>query len=104
MSTDKDFDYENYYATTKPDPDKLVPSQEARARRRDMAKQRITIRIDHDILERFKHMANEDGYQTLINHALRQWLEAQSVQALLREELPDLILQAIQRDKGHSAA
>lgn len=103
MSTNKDFDYQEHYANAKPDPEKLVSSQQARAQRRNMTKQRITIRLDQDILEQFKHMANEEGYQTLINQALRQWLQAQSVKELLRQDLPDLIHQAVQ-NKGHSAA
>ena len=42
-------------------------------------KTRLTIRLDADIVARFKAMAREDeqarGYQTLINKALRQYLE-----------------------------
>lgn len=41
-------------------------------------KTRVTIRLDADIIETFKHMAEETnesrGYQTLINQALRDYL------------------------------
>ncbi|WP_222615246.1 BrnA antitoxin family protein [Persicimonas caeni] len=54
-------------------------------------KQQLTIRLDADIVERFKQLAGPDGsYQTLINRALHEWLEAQSVGGLLRTELEEL--------------
>ncbi|MFP4598562.1 MAG: BrnA antitoxin family protein [Persicimonas sp.] len=54
-------------------------------------KQQVTIRLDADIVERFKQLAGPDGsYQTLINRALHEWLEAQSVGGLLRAELEEL--------------
>ncbi len=102
MSTeDEKFDYQAHYQATSPRSETLVSSQEARAGRRQTKKQRITIRLDQDIVERFKGMANEDGYQTLINQALRQWLEAQGVKELLRDELPQLVQDAV---RTHSAA
>lgn len=54
-------------------------------------KQQVTIRLDADIVERFKQLAGPDGsYQSLINRALHEWLEAQSVGRLLRTELDEL--------------
>ena len=41
-------------------------------------KTRITIRLDHDILEWFKRKVHEAGggnYQTLINQALREYMQ-----------------------------
>jgi uncharacterized protein (DUF4415 family) len=59
-------------------------------------KTRITIRLDNDILEWFRHQVDRAGggnYQTLINHALRQYirrirepLEA-TLRRVVREEL-----------------
>jgi uncharacterized protein (DUF4415 family) len=60
-------------------------------------KTRITIRIDDDVLEWFKaqvHAAGGGNYQTLINQALREYIESQeesleeTLRRVLREELP----------------
>lgn len=68
-------------------PDVLREMLEKAARR----KQQVTIRLDADIVERFKELAGPEGsYQTLINRALHEWLEAQSVGRLLRAEVEDL--------------
>ena len=54
-------------------------------------KKQLTMRLDRDIVDRFKQLAGADGsYQTLINRALHEWLEAKSVSALLRDELDEL--------------
>lgn len=59
-------------------------------------KTRITIRIDDDLLEWFRRQVHEAGggsYQTLINAALRKFVEAeresleQTLRRVLREEL-----------------
>lgn len=60
-------------------------------------KVRITIRLDQDILDRFFHMAEASGgttgYQTLINAALREYLDGRAPQIedtlrrIIREEL-----------------
>jgi uncharacterized protein (DUF4415 family) len=62
-----------------------------------IGKERITIRLDKDILEWFRQQALAQGggnYQTMINQALRQYLEAHQVGPLeevvrrvVREEL-----------------
>ena len=51
------------------------------------AKVRVTARFDADVVEEFKSLAGEGSYQALMNHALRQWLEARSVTQMVREEL-----------------
>ncbi len=60
-------------------------------------KTRITIRLDQDIVDRFFRMAEKSGgsvgYQTLINAALREYLEGQAprfedaLRRIIREEL-----------------
>ena len=60
-------------------------------------KTRITIRLDKDIVDRFFEMAEQSGgatgYQTLINAALREYLEGKSprfedtLRRIIREEL-----------------
>jgi len=60
-------------------------------------KTRITIRLDQDILDAFFKMAEQSGgatgYQTLINAALREYLEGkapkleETLRRIIREEL-----------------
>ena len=54
-------------------------------------KQRINIVLDVPIVEHFKAMAGEHGYQTLINETLRRVIEAGHNEAdlrrIIREEL-----------------
>ena len=59
-------------------------------------KERITIRLDADILEWFRQQANAQGggnYQTLINQTLRQFIQGHQapleelVRRVVREEL-----------------
>jgi uncharacterized protein (DUF4415 family) len=50
-------------------------------------KTRITIRLDDDIIDWFRQQAEQGGggnYQTAINQALREHIERQSLEALLR--------------------
>lgn len=50
-------------------------------------KTRITIRLDDDIIDWFRQQAEQAGggnYQTALNHALREHIERQSLEALLR--------------------
>ena len=60
-------------------------------------KTRITIRLDQDIVDRFLEIAEQSGgtmgYQTLINAALREYLDGKSpkfedtLRRIIREEL-----------------
>jgi uncharacterized protein (DUF4415 family) len=59
-------------------------------------KTRITIRLDDDVLEWFRNQVDRAGggnYQTLINNALRQYIERarepieETLRRLIREEL-----------------
>jgi len=63
------------------------------------AKTRITIRLDDDILEWFKTQVHESeggSYQTLINRALRSYVDSvsepleETLRRVLREELPKI--------------
>ena len=50
-------------------------------------KTRITIRLDDDIITWFRHQTEQAGggnYQTAINQALREHIERQSLEDLLR--------------------
>jgi uncharacterized protein (DUF4415 family) len=58
-------------------------------------KVRITIRLDEEIVDRFLQLAEQSGsgYQTLINSALREYLEGKApkledtLRRIIREEL-----------------
>lgn len=67
-------------------------------------KQKITIRLDCDLVKAFKSFTPEGkGYQLLINQALRDWLTAQSVKEMIREELPGLITKHMELAKEPKA-
>ena len=60
----------------------------------DPNKVRITIRLDGDVINHFKNIVNEAGggnYQTLINTALREYIEEQnkSLEMTLRKVIRD---------------
>lgn len=68
----------------------IVPGQKG--------KTRITIRLDEDIVEWFRqqvHKAGGGNYQTLMNHALREYINGSNepieeiLRRVLREELRD---------------
>ena len=69
------------------------------------AKERITIRLDPDIIQWFRDQVKGGGnYQTLINEALREHIERQSgadlestLRRVLREELLSARSQALQK-------
>ena len=62
----------------------------------DPNKQRITIRLDANVIEHFKRKVHESGggnYQTLINEALQEHIKAhdreleETLRRIIREEL-----------------
>lgn len=95
---DNEFDYKVYTRDNPPDAAQMNRGSEARSRRRELAKTRITIRIDEEIVEQFKQMTPDGrGYQSLINQALREWLAAQGIKELLQAELPAIVSQAVSK-------
>jgi uncharacterized protein (DUF4415 family) len=56
-----------------------------------VGKLRINIMLDVPIVEHFKSLAGERGYQTLINETLRRVIESENIEAdlrkIIREEL-----------------
>ncbi len=61
-------------------------------------KERITIRLDTDILEWFRQQADAQGggnYQTLINQALRQYIQGQQV------PIEDLVRRVVREELEH---
>ena len=76
----EDFSKGKRGAVVKPDPNKV----------------RITIRLDADIIDHFKNIVHKAGggnYQTLINEALREQIQAhdkgleKTIRKVIREEL-----------------
>jgi uncharacterized protein (DUF4415 family) len=76
----EDFSKGKRGAVVKPDPNKV----------------RITIRLDADVIEHFKKLVHEAGggnYQTLINQALREHIQAHdksledTLRRVIREEI-----------------
>ena len=60
----------------------------------------ITIRIDTDILNKFRHQVHEAGggnYQTLINDALREYLQ-------YRDNILETTLRKVIREELHTIA
>jgi uncharacterized protein (DUF4415 family) len=90
-SEPEEFDYQSSMRQSTPEARQIRRGTRERELRRAGAKERITIRIDHDVLERFKDLAPQgQGYQSLINEALREWLSARGVKELIREELEEM--------------
>jgi len=63
------------------------------------SKVRITIRLDRDIVDRFKEQVDSQGggnYQTMLNDALRSYLEHQdqSLEKMLRKVVREEIRKA----------
>ena len=96
----EDFDYKEYSSTHAPNPAEVRRGRAAREERRSGTKQRITIRLDEDIVDEFKEIAQDGpGYQALINRALREWLSARDVKELIRGDLRELIRAAVQEGR-----
>ena len=97
MSTIKDdFDYKTFVKQNPPDTTGIQRGKDSRRQRLEAAIMRDTIRIDEDIIGQFQQLVPKgQGYERLINQALREWLSARDVKELVREELPHLIQQAL---------
>lgn len=98
MSTTKDnvFDYEGYARKNSPESRRIQRGPDARRQRFEAAKMRRTTYIDEDILEQFRQLAPENQrYVTLINQALREWLFANDLKDLVREELQQMVHKAL---------
>jgi uncharacterized protein (DUF4415 family) len=94
MSTIKEteFDYPAYTSTHRPDVTSMQRGTTARRQRFEAVTKRHTMRIDADILAEFRQLVSEaQDEEKLINQALREWLAAQNVKDLLREELHQML-------------
>ena len=50
-----------------------------------LPKKRVTLYLDAALVERFKEMAGERGYQTLINETLKSSLQQSDMEATIRK-------------------
>ncbi|OHC72159.1 MAG: hypothetical protein A3H93_08295 [Rhodocyclales bacterium RIFCSPLOWO2_02_FULL_63_24] len=89
-STTPTFDDDTPITQTDIDDGKLMLRKRA-AGRVVLPKKRVTLYLDAALVEHFKHMAGERGYQTLINETLKSSLQtadiAETVRQVIREEL-----------------
>ena len=57
-------------------------------------KQRVNIFLDGAVIEHFKAKAGERGYQTLINEALKQAIQAESLEGIVRKTIREELRRA----------
>jgi uncharacterized protein (DUF4415 family) len=50
-------------------------------------KQRVNIFLDGAVIEHFKAKAGDRGYQTLINEALKQAIQAETIEGVVRKTI-----------------
>jgi uncharacterized protein (DUF4415 family) len=57
-------------------------------------KQRVNIFLDGAVIEHFKTKAGDRGYQTLINEALKQAIQAEAIEAVVRKTIREELRRA----------
>ncbi len=57
-------------------------------------KQRVNIFLDGSVIEHFKAKAGDRGYQTLINEALKQSIQAESLEGIVRKTIREELRRA----------
>ena len=98
MSTIKDdaFDYQAYVHENSPVTASIQRGTDARKHRFETAIMRPGIRTDEDILKQFQQLVPQgQGYERLINQALREWLSVKDVKELVRAELQQAVQQVL---------
>ena len=106
MSTikDEDFDYQTYMRENPPDPSKIQRGIDARKKRREIALQKLSFRIDKDVINQFQQLISPgQDCGKLINQALREWLATKELKKLIRTELRQVVreeLVSFQDDMG----
>jgi BrnA antitoxin of type II toxin-antitoxin system len=70
-----------------------------------VAKTRITIRVDSDVLDWFRRQAGPSGgYQPLVNRALRDYIDREPLEATLRRVIREELARAGIRKSPHGYA
>lgn len=57
-------------------------------------KQRVNIFLDGSVIEHFRAKAGVRGYQTLINETLRQAIQAESIESVVRKAIREELRRA----------
>ena len=57
-------------------------------------KQRVNIFLDGSVIEHFKSKAGQRGYQTLINEALKQAIQAEAIERVVRKTIREELRRA----------
>jgi uncharacterized protein (DUF4415 family) len=57
-------------------------------------KQRVNIFLDGAVIEHFKAKAGDRGYQTLINEALKQAIQAETIEGIVRKTIREELRRA----------
>jgi uncharacterized protein (DUF4415 family) len=57
-------------------------------------KQRVNIFLDGAVIEHFKSKAGDRGYQTLINETLKQAINAESIETVVRKTIREELRRA----------
>ena len=57
-------------------------------------KQRVNIFLDGAVVEHFKAKAGDRGYQTLINEALKQAIQAETIEGVVRKTIREELRRA----------
>jgi uncharacterized protein (DUF4415 family) len=103
MTDKNEVDYYTYMKTHEPDVSQLHRGTDARKRRFQKTMMKGRVQIDPDILEQFRQRTPEgEDYQEAINHTLREWLSAQNVKDLVRDELHQMLQQVVGTKQGNS--
>ena len=58
-------------------------------------KQRVNIFLDGAVIEHFKAKAGERGYQTLINEALKQAIQSESLEGVVRKTIREELRRSV---------
>jgi uncharacterized protein (DUF4415 family) len=73
---------------------KLVPRRRGSTGAVLPNKQRVNIFLDGAVIEHFKAKAGARGYQTLINEALRQAIQAETLEGVIRKTIREELRRA----------
>jgi uncharacterized protein (DUF4415 family) len=57
-------------------------------------KQRVNIFLDGAVIQHFKAKAGDRGYQTLINEALKQAIQAETIEGVVRKTIREELRRA----------
>ena len=85
ISTAKTFDEDTPITQSDIEAGQLIPRQRAADGHLLPTKKRVTLYLDATLIEHFKRLAGERGYQTLINETLKSSLRQADIETMLRK-------------------